>query len=324
MHSYRRLCRCLPVMLTIIAGSAHCQTYPARAVRVVVPYPAGGSVDVVARLLSQKFNEAWKQPIVIDNRPGAGGNIGADLVAKAAADGYTLLLTTAGFAISPSIYRKLPFDAVKDFAALSQISNTYHILIVNPSVPVHSVKELISMAKAQPGKLNYASTGSGGSLHLAGELFKLVTGTDIVHVPYKGNAPAFAALLAGEVQVAFVPLFGILPQISAGKLRPLAITHHTRSGAMPQVPTMAEAGVHNFASAGWLGMFAPEGTPPAILDVVQKQIVRIISTPENKQQLPVMGNEPVGSTPPEFEKKYRADIADFADLVKKAGIQPAD
>jgi tripartite-type tricarboxylate transporter receptor subunit TctC len=323
MNTQYRLAVAVVALLACMTGNAQAE-YPARAIRVVVPYPAGGSVDVVARLLGQKFNEAWKQPVVIDNRPGAGGNIGADLVAKAAADGHTLLLTTAGFAISPSIYRKLPFDAIKDFSALSQITNTYHILIVHPGVPANSVKELIALAKAQPGRLNYGSTGSGGSLHLAGELFKLVTGTDIVHVPYKGNAPAFSALLAGEVQIAFVPLFGILPQISAGKLRALAITHNTRSAAMPQVPTMAEAGVPKFESAGWLGMFAPDGTPHEILNTVQKQIVRVISTPENKQQLPIMGNEPVGSTPEQFQKKYRADIANFADLVKRAGIQAAD
>jgi tripartite-type tricarboxylate transporter receptor subunit TctC len=316
----RALASALLGMLLFGTCTAFAQKYPNRPIRFVVPYPAGGSVDAVARVFGQGFTAAWNQPVIVDNRPGAGGNIGADMVAKATPDGYTVLITTAGFVISPSIYRTLPFDPVKDFVAVSQLTSTFQILMAHPSVPVHSVKELIALAKAQPGKLNYASTGTGGSLHLAGELFKMMSDTDIVHIPYKGTAPALGALLSGQVQIAFLAVSGTQTHIDAGKLRALAITGLKRSSAMPNIPTVSESGVPNYESVGWQGMFAPAGTPREIVSLLHKEAVKVLAVPKNREFLISIGNEPVGSTPAQFDKKYKADIKQYGALVKKAGI----
>ncbi len=319
---WRIVASALAVML--VAGTARAQGYPSKPIRLVVPFPAGGSVDFVGRSVGQKLGESLKQPVLVDNRGGAGGNLGADVVAKAAADGYTLLITTTGLAIAPSIYRKLPFDPSTDFAPVSQVTSTYLILVVNQHVPAHSVKDLIALAKAQPGKLNYGSSGAGATIHLAMALFGIKTGIDIVHVPYKGDAPAYAALLANEVQMVLGPVSGLLPQIKAGKVRALGVSSGTRAASMPDVPTIAEAGVPNFEFTSWFGVFAPAGTAREIVSRLSRELARIMTLPEVRAPLPAMGNEPVGSTPEQFTAKFKSDISQYAAVIKAAGVPPAD
>jgi tripartite-type tricarboxylate transporter receptor subunit TctC len=291
---------------------------------MVVPFPAGGSVDTVARWIGVKMSEHLKQPVIVDNRAGAGGNVGADFVAKAPADGHTVLITTPALAIAGSMYRQLPFDPLKDFAPVSQLTATYLILVVNPNVPANSVKELVALAKAQPGRLNYGSSGSGATLHLSTELFKLTTGTDIVHVAYKGEAPAYAALLANEVQLTVGPVSGLGPHIKAGRIRALAVTSSVRQAALPEVPTIAEATGVDYEFTSWFGMFAPAATPREATSRLQAEAARIMALPELRERLPAMGNEPVGSSAEEFGAKYRADIAQYAHVVRAARIPPAD
>lgn len=314
----------LCVVLGLYAGDALAQGYPTKPIRIVVPFPAGGAVDTVARTIGQKLTEAWKQQMVVENRAGAGGNIGTDVVAKAPPDGYTILITTAGHAISPSLYKKLPYDSVKDFAPVTQLTSSFLIMVANPSVPATSVKELIALAKSKPGSVNYGSTGLGAPPHLVMELMKMMAGIDLVHIPYKGDAPLNAALLSGEVQVAFVPLVGVLPHIKAGKLRALAVTSGKRSPTIPEVPTMAEAGVSGFELTGWLGMFAPAGTPRDIITKLQGEVAKILYMPDVKDRLPNWGYEPVGGTPEEFAATLKADIAKYAGVIKEARIPLVD
>jgi tripartite-type tricarboxylate transporter receptor subunit TctC len=309
------------LLATLLAGTALGQGYPHRPVRVVVPFAAGGAVDTMARALGQKLGEAWKQPIVVDDRPGAGGNIGADAVAKSAADGYTMLITTHGFAISPSLYRKLPFDAARDFTPVTQLISSYVILVSNPGLPASSVPQLVALAKSKPGSVNYGSTGIGAPPHLLGELFKIATGIDMVHVPYKGDAPLSQALLSGEVQVAFLPLSGALSHIQSGRLRALGVTSATRSTTLPEVPTIAETGVP-FESTGWLGIFSPARTPPEIVQEQQREMAKAIFA--IRDRLPAWGYEPVGSTSEQFAAKFHADLATYAKLIRDAGIPLQD
>jgi tripartite-type tricarboxylate transporter receptor subunit TctC len=314
----------LAAACALAAGNTHAQAFPSKPIRIVVPFPAGGSVDTVGRWVSAKMSESLRQPVLVENRAGAGGNVGADAVAKAAPDGHTVLITTPGLAIASSIYRQLPFDPQKDFAPVSQLTATYLILVVNPNVPASSVKELVALAKAQPGKLNYGSSGSGATIHLATELFKITTGTDIVHVPYKGEAPAYAALLANEVQLTVGPVSGLVPHIKAGRLRALGVSSGARAPAMAEVPTIAEAGGVNYEFTSWFGMFAPAGTPREIISRLHAEAAKIMAMPDIRERLPAMGNEAVGSTPEAFAAKYKADIAQYARVVKEAGIPAAD
>jgi tripartite-type tricarboxylate transporter receptor subunit TctC len=311
-------------ILALAAVSAQAQSFPSRPIRMLVPFPAGGSVDTVARWVSSKMADAFKQPVIVENRAGAGGNVAADALAKAAPDGYTLLITTPGLAIAKSIYRQLPFDPEKDFTPVSQLTATYLILVVNPNVPANSVKELVALAKAQPGRLNYGSSGSGATIHLATELFKITTGTNIVHVPYKGEAPAYAALLANEVQLTVGPVSGLGPHIKAGRIRALAVSSATRAPALPELPTIAEAAGINYEFSSWFGMFAPARTPREIVSQLHGEVAKIMAMPDIRERLPAMGNEAVGSSPEEFSAKYHADIAQYARVVKTAGIPPAD
>ena len=242
------------------------QTYPSKPVRLVLTMPAGISMDVVSRLIAQKLAETWKQPVLVENRPGAGGNLGANVVARAEPDGYTFLIPTTGIAISPSIYRKLPFDPMKDLVPVSQIYSLFFVMVVHPSVPAKTVAELVAYAKANPGRLNYGSTGPGGTPHLAGELFKSLTGTDIAQVPYKGIPQMNIALITNEVQVIFSTLDAAQPLIKAGKMRALAVTTKGRSPLMPVVPTMVEAGIRDYDFPNWIGLFAPAGTSSEIVN----------------------------------------------------------
>ncbi len=314
------LSRLLATVLGMLSGAhAFAQSYPARPVRMVVPFAAGGAVDTVARALGQKLMETWKQPMIVDNRPGAGGNIAADYVAKAPGDGYTLLITTQGFAISPGLYKKLPFDAERDFAPVTQLTSSFVVLVANPQLAAASAKELIALAKSRPGAINYGSTGIGAPPHLLGELLKSTTGTDMLHVPYKGDAPLSQALLAGEVQLAFMPLAGVLPHIKSGRLRALGVSGKARSSAMPEVPTLTEAGVP-FEFTGWLGMFGPAATPRDIVIQIQQEMAKAIVTADMRERWPAWGYEPVGSTPEQFAAKYKVDLATYARVIREAKI----
>ena len=308
---------------TLSATCAVAQVYPARPVRMVVPFAAGGAVDTVARALGQKLAETWKQPLLVDNRPGAGGNIAADVVAKAPGDGYTLLITTQGFAISPGLYRKLPFDATRDFAPVTQLTSSFLVLVCTPQLQAQSIRELIALAKSRPGAINYGSTGVGAPPHLLGELLKSTAGVDMLHVPYKGDAPLTQALLAGEVQTAFMPLAGVLPHIKSGRLRALGVSGKARSSTMPDVPTFAEAGVP-FEFTGWLAIFAPASVPREIVAQIQREMAKAIATQDMLDRWPAWGYEPVGNTPEQFAAKVAADMAMYAKAIRDAAIPLQD
>lgn len=295
--------------------------YPNRPVRFIVPYAPGGGVDIVARLIAPKLQQSLGEPFVIDNRGGAGGNIGTAIGAKTEPDGYTIVMAAAAFAINASLYRKLPFDPVKDFVPVSLIAATPNILAVHPSVPAKSVKELIALAKAKPHSLNYASAGNGTTSHLAAELFKSMAGVDIVHVPYKGTSPAVTAMLSGESQVMFAPALALVGHIKAKKLRALAITSEKRSPAFPELPTVAESGVPGFEARQWYGVVAPAGTPREIVARLSGEIAKIVQTPELRKHFLTEGSEPIGSKPEEFGKYIQAEIAKWAKVVKASGAQ---
>jgi tripartite-type tricarboxylate transporter receptor subunit TctC len=308
------------ISLVLPVSYASAQGFPGKPVRLIVPFPAGGAVDTVARIVGQKLSSTWNQQVLVENRAGAGGNIGADAVAKAAPDGYTLLITTNGLAISPSLYRKLPFDPLKDFAAVTQLTASYLALAVNPKLGVQSAKELVELAKAKPGSISYGSTGLGVAPHLVMELFKAATGTDMLHVPYKGDAQVGPALVSGEVQAAFLPPSAIVGHVKAGRLRALAVTSGGRASALPEVPSIVEAGFPKAEYAGWLGVLAPVQTPRETTKQIQRDIAIVLSQPDMKERLPPLGYEPVGTTPEQFDVRYKADIAVFAKLIQDARI----
>jgi tripartite-type tricarboxylate transporter receptor subunit TctC len=311
-------------VLGLTAGDAGAQSYPSRQIRIVVPFAAGGAVDVLARLIGAKLSESLKQPVIVENRPGAGGNLAADAVAKAAPDGYTILLTTNGHAISPSLYRSLPYDTIKDFIPVTQLIASSLVLVANPKLPAKTVPELIALAKSTPGGLTYGSTGVGNPLHLTMEMLKHATGIAVTAVPYRGDAPLLTALVAGEVPMAITPLATTRPHVAAGTLRALAVTGDARSPALPDVPTVAEQGVAGFASSSWQGFFVPAHTPREIVAVIQQETRKALDTADVRDRLKTFGAEPVGSTPEEFERRFRADIARFAQIVREARIPQQD
>jgi tripartite-type tricarboxylate transporter receptor subunit TctC len=296
--------------------------YPNKPIRVVVPFPAGGTTDILARAAGQKMSEAWGQPVIIDNRPGAGGNIGAELVAKSPNDGYTLLMGTVGtHAINASLYSKMPYDHVKDFVPIVLVAGVPNVLVVHPSVPVNSVQELIAYGKANPGKLNFASSGSGTSIHLAGELFKVSTGVTMQHVPYKGSAPAVSDLLGGQVQLMFDNLPSALPHIKGGKLKALAVTSASRAPALPDVPTIAEAGVPGFEASSWFGLLAPAGTSRDIVTKVNSEVAKWVASPDAKEKLTAAGANVAGGSPEDFAKHIAAETSKWAKVVKESGAK---
>jgi tripartite-type tricarboxylate transporter receptor subunit TctC len=298
------------------------QSYPAKPIRLVVPFPPGGSLDVVARAIGQKLTEAWGQPVIIDNRPGAGGNIGADLVAKSAPDGYTILegaLST--HAVNVSLYSKMPYDPVKDFAPITLVATTPNVLVLNPAFPANSVPELIAYARAHPGALSFGSGSNGSAGHLAGELFKTEAGVDMVHVPYKGAAPALQALLAGDTQLMFDNLANSMPQMKAGKLKALAVTTAKRSALAPELPTLAETGLPGFDIYTWWGFMAPAGTPKAIIAKWNVEVTRILGTPEMKAFFAQQGAEPAPTTPEQFAALIKSEIPKYARIVKASGAK---
>ncbi len=303
-------------------AGAQAPAYPTKPIRIVVPFPPGGATDLLARDVAQKLTDAWGQSVIVDNRPGAGGNIGSELVAKAAPDGYTLEMGTVGtHAINASLYAKMPYDHVKDFVPIILVAGVPNVLVVNPSVPVNSVAELIAYAKANPGKLNFASSGAGTSIHLSGELFKVMAGVDVTHVPYKGSAPALQDLLGGQVQFMFDNLPPSLPHIKAGKLRALAVTSTTRAPALPDLPTMAESGLPGFEASSWFGLLAPAGTPPAIVAKINAEVAKWLATPEAREKLAKQGANAAGGTSEDFAKHIAAETAKWAKVVKASGAK---
>ena len=303
------------------ASSSPEQAYPTRPIRFIVPFPPGGGNDTMARTVGYKLYEALGQQVVIDNRAGAGGVIGAETAARAAPDGYTLFLGGVGsHGVNPSLNPKLPYDAVKDFSPISLIGAAPLLLAVHPSVQAKTVKELIQLAKAKAGQLNFASNGKGSSSHLAAEMFMMMTEANMVHVPYKGLAPALTDLLSGQVQLMFSSTVAILPQVRSGKLRPLALTGATRSAALADVPTVAEAGVAGYVTSSWYGVLAPAGTPKPIVDRLAREIAKIVQFPEVREKLTNEGAEPVGNSPAEFAAHIKGELARWAKVIKQARI----
>jgi len=303
------------------AGASAAQSYPARPLRIVAPLAPGGTTDIVARMLAQRFTDAWGQAAVVDNRPGAGGNIGNQIVAQAPPDGYTLLMAVPPLTINPSLYRKAGYDPIKDFAPISLVASVPIVFAVHPAVPARSVKELIALAKAKPGSLNYASSGSGGGPHLAAALFADMAQIEVVHVPYKGSGPAMSDLLGGQVQMQFSGLPPLLPFIRSGRLRALAVGGTQRSAALPDVPTIAESGLPGYEAASWQGLAAPAATPRTIVDAVQKEIARYVALPEAKARFAEIGAEPVGGTPEAFAAFIRSEVVKWAKVIKQSGAR---
>ncbi len=307
--------------LTATTAASLAQDYPARPIRLILGFAPGGSTDLVARVVGQKMAEAWAQQVVVDNRPGANGMIGADLVAKANPDGYSLLLSSIGpMAINASLY-KMPYDIVADFAPISYTGNVTNLLVVHPSVAAANVKELIALAKAQPGKLTFGSSGTGGAPHMAVELFKILAKVNVVHVPYKGGGPAMADLVGGQISGSFASMPSSIPFVRAGKLRALAVTAPKRSPAEPQVPTISEAGIPGFAVLDWQGLFTTAKTPPAIVNKLNAEVVRILALPDVAEKLAVAGVEIQTSTPREWGDFVKSEIAKWGKVVKEAGIK---
>jgi tripartite-type tricarboxylate transporter receptor subunit TctC len=296
--------------------------YPNKPVRLVIPFPPGGPLDIIGRAIAQKATDDWGQSVVVDNRPGAGGNIGAELVAKSPPDGYTILMgALSTHAVNPSLYARMPYDAVKDFAPISLVAITPNVLVVNAALPVSSAKEFVAYAKANSGKLAFGSGSNGSAGHLAGELFKVETGTDIVHVPYKGGAPATQALLAGDTQFMFDNLANAMPQVKAGKLKALAVTTAERSKLAPDLPTMAEAGLPGFDISTWFGLLAPAGTPKDVIAKWNAEVTKILNSPDMRERLTAQGAEPAPDTPEQFAAFIQSEIPKYARIVKISGAK---
>jgi tripartite-type tricarboxylate transporter receptor subunit TctC len=316
----RALALCLALVLSLFTQAAAAQ-YPNRPVRLVVPFPPAGATDVVGRLIAAKLGERLGQPVVVDNKPGAGGTIGSDLVAKSPADGYTLLIaTTSTHSIGPTL-QKLAYDPIKDFAPISHVANVPNVLVVSPTLAVKSVSELVALAKAKPGQLNFASSGVGTIVHLNAELFKLISGVDMVHVPYKGTALSIPDVASGNIAMLFDSLASVMPHIKSGKVKPLAVNAGKRQVLLPDVPTLAEAGMPQFDRYTWFGMFAPAGTPPEIVSRLQREIVVALQAPDLLERFASVGAEPVGSTPQQFVERIRSDAARWAEVIRAANVK---
>ncbi len=316
--------RYLLLALLLQGAVASAQNYPIGPLRIVVPFPPGGGTDILSRVIAQKLNEAGGQPAVVENRGGANGTIGAAAVAKAPPDGHTMLIVPAGFAANPTIYKTLPFDATKDLAAVSQLSTNPSILVVHPSFPPRTVKELIAFLKAHPGEINYASSGNGSPPHMMTELFKLMTGTRINHVPYKGGGPATIAVVAGEVAMYILNPSQAAPHIKSGRVRALGVTSEKRDPAFPDIPTIAEGGVAGYAMTNWYGLLVPGGTPKPVIAKIHGEVVRILNLAAVKERLAAEGATVVGSTPEEFAAFLKEEIAKDARVVKASGLTATD
>jgi tripartite-type tricarboxylate transporter receptor subunit TctC len=297
------------------------QSYPAKPIRFYTPYPPGGTTDILARIVGAKMHEAWGQPVVVEAKPGAGGNIGADFVAKSTPDGYTLLMGASGpLAINASLFSKLPYDPAKDFAPVVLSASVPLVLVAHPSLPVKNVREFIALIKARPGQFNYASAGPGSPQHLTAEMFKFMTKVEMTHIPYKGSGPAIVDLIGGQIPFAFESMIPVLPHVKGGKLRGLAVTSAARSPVLPEIATVAEGGVPGFESIAWYGVVAPAGTPKEIVAKLNGEMVRIANMPDIKQRLMEMGSPPVAGTPDQFGALIKSEIPKWAKVVKQANV----
>jgi len=303
------------------AHAAQDAQYPTKPVRLIIPFAPGGGTDLTGRAIAQKLTEALGQTFVADNRAGANGTIGADLAAKAPPDGYTISMISSSHSVNPSLMKRLPYDLVTDLAPITQATTQPYALVVHPSVPAKSVKDLIALAKAKPGTINYGSSGTGGLSHLSGALFSHLAGIDINHVPYKGGSPALTDVIAGQIQMLFSTILQAHAHLNSGRLRPLAVTTAKRSRAMPDLPTMAEAGVKGYEVAGWYGVVAPARTPKPIVTRLNQEIVRALRLPDVGEKMSADGSEPVGSTPEQFGAHIKAEVAKWRDLIQKTGIR---
>lgn len=311
----------LALGMVLAASAAQAAGYPDKPVTLVVPYPPGGATDVIARLIAEKLPAAWGQQVIVNNRPGAGTTVAAEAVARSPGDGYTLYMTTAAHTISASLYKKLNYDPLKDFAPLTLTSTIPLVLVTAPSLPVNSLAELIAYAKASPQGLSMASTGNGTPQHLTGELFKAKAGLKLVHVPYRGDAPMLTDLIGGQVQMAFVTLSAALPHIQSGKLKAIALAHPRRVEAIGQVPTMAEAGMKNFEAATWFGLFAPSSMPAELREKIYRDVSRIVATPEMTRKLQDMGGDVNNSSPQQFQAFINDEAQRWAEGVKLSGAR---
>ncbi len=310
------------IPLMALVASAAAETYPAKPIRIVVAYTPAGTTDILARAIGQKLTEAWGQPVIIDNRPGANGNIGTEYAAKSTPDGYTLLMTTAApHGINPGLYRKLGFDAVKDFAGISLVATVPNVLVVNNTLPVKDVRELIAYLRANPGKLNFGSPGYGSTGHMSVELFMAMTGTKMAHIPYKGDAGVLADLMGGQIMLSLSNMPAYTPQIKAGRVRALAVSTAKRSPAAPEIPTMAEAGVPGYVTVAWFGLLAPAKTPRDIINKLSAETARILKMPDVYTRLADLGAEPVGSSAAEFDAHIKSEIVKWAKVIKDANVE---
>ncbi len=312
----------LASVLALSATEAAAQAFPSRPVKLVIPFPPGGSLDNVGRLIAQKLSETWGQSVVVENKPGAGGNIGADFVAKSTPDGYTVVMgALSTHAVNPSLYPSMPYDARRDFIPISLVAITPNVLVVNASLPVNSLKELIAYAKANPGKLNFGSGSNGSAGHLAGELFKVETGTDVQHIPFKGGAPATQALLAGETQFMFDNLANAMAQLQGGRIKALAVTTAQRSKLAPDLPTMAEAGLPGFDISTWFGLMLPAGTPKDVVAKWNTDLVRVLGMPDVREKMLAQGADPTPMTSAEFSAFIDRELVKYARIVKASGAK---
>jgi len=307
--------------LPVVAAQPDAKDYPQRPIRLIDPYAPGGGSGVVARLVTAKLSDAWGKQVVIDNRPGASGAIGTEIAMRALPDGYTLLMGTSGsIAISPNM-NKVPYEPLKDLIPITQTSGQSMLLVVHPSVPINSVKDLLAAAKAQPKKLTFASSGTGGSGHLAAELFQSIAKVSLTHVPYKGNGPAVLAVLSAEVQLGFNNILAVLPHVNGGKLKAIAVTSPKRAAAVPTVPTLAESGVTGYEATSWNGMFAPAKTPRPIINKVHGEVVKALNSPDVREKLVAMGSDPVGSTPEEFYAHIKVELERWGKVIRDNNIR---
>ena len=313
---------CFAVVASVLAAPVLAQqAYPTKPIRLILPFPPGGSTDIVARLIGQKLTESWGVPVLVDNRPGAGGNIAAEAAAKSPPDGHTLFQVNVANAIGATLYPKLNYDLVSSFAPVTQLASTPYVLLAHPSVPAKNTRELVALAKTRPGVLNYASAGAGSATHLSGELLKALSGTDIVHVPYKGTGPAVTALLSGEVDLYFTTVPAAVPLVKGGRIRALGVTSAKRTALMPEVAPIADAGLKGYETGTWHGILAPSATPRDIVNKLSAEIVKVLGQADVKEKLLGQGLEPVGGTPDQFAAYIKSEIAKWAKVVKASGAR---
>jgi tripartite-type tricarboxylate transporter receptor subunit TctC len=314
--------RLMAAAMACAAIGGWAQPYPAKPIRIIVPFPAGGTADIMGRVVGQKMTETWGQQVLIDNRSGAGGNIAAELAAKSAPDGYTLFLCTVGtHAVHQTLYEKLPFDPIKDFSAVAYIAGVPNVVVVHPSIPVKSVKELIGFIKARPGQINFGSSGPGSSVHMSGEMLKVMAGLDMTHIPYKGNPQAVTDLMAGQIELMITNMPSVIPYIQSGRLRALAVTTKARSPALPDLPTMEEAGLPGYESSAWFGLVSPAAVPRDIVSKLNAEVMRIVGLEDVKRNLASQGAYPLVMTPDEFGAFMKAETAKWAKIVKASGAR---